>query len=271
MVVPPGTTSDEVASAACKNRVAAGRRTWARQAASEAALVALAYLAYETVRRLVADHSGHAFVDAAHLIHWEQVLHMSWEMPLQLALLHCTPLIHVFDAVYAFAYWPTLFGSAAYLYVRRRDLYRRLRFALVVSGLVGLTLFAVFPLAPPRLAEPGVRDTIARYDSALHTMARPNLFTNPYAAMPSFHVGWTLLCCVCVATSTRRRSVRALIMSLPVLMAFAVIVTGNHYIADILVGGALGVVGLVVAWAWERFPLGATRAADLAESESGAG
>jgi hypothetical protein len=62
--------------------------------------------------------------------------------------------------------------------------------ALFISGALGLVVLAAFPVAPPRFLA-GFTDTVrlARQDHLAH----PSAITNQHAAMPSFHVGWTVL------------------------------------------------------------------------------
>ncbi len=50
----------------------------------------------------------------------------------------------------------------------------------------------------------------------------------------------------------RHLAVRLAGVMMPVLMAFAVIVTANHFVVDIVAGGALALFGLAVALRLER-------------------
>lgn len=69
--------------------------------------------------------------------------------------------------------------------------------------------------------------------------------TSQYAAMPSFHFGWNLLCGVCLGTAFRRRALRLLTFGLPfIIMGLAILVTGNHYIVD----GVVGALWPFLAW-----------------------
>jgi hypothetical protein len=214
-----------------------------RSAGREAALVTFALLAYFGVRVLVRDGGAEALANAGLLVRFEAALHFAWEQPLQQAFLDQVHLVRLLNWIYIWGYWPVLAACVCYLYARRREVYRRLRTAMIVSGLIGLLLFLSFPVALPRLAAMGVYDTIQRYDSAWQEVARPSGLTNQYAAMPSFHFGWSLLCGVCLTTTLRRRGPRALALGLPLLMGLAIVVTGNHYIVDALAGGALSLLG----------------------------
>lgn len=107
-------------------------------------------------------------------------------------------------------------------------------------------------MSPPRFAVPGVVDIVARYDM----VARPS-WTSPghYTAMPSLHVGWALWCAYAVWSALRRTHPRAapLAWLFPLLMAADVLVTGNHYVLDVVGSVALLAVSIVAASMWGRF------------------
>jgi hypothetical protein len=237
--VTPRTATTETTDRRLRPRAAA-----VRSAGREAALVAFALLAYFGVRMLVRDGGTEALANAGLLVRFEAALHFAWERPLQQALLDHVHLVRLLNWIYIWGYWPVLAACVCYLYAWRREVYRRLRTAMIVSGLIGLLVFLSFPVAPPRLASMGVCDTIKRYDSAYQEVARPSGLTNQYAAMPSFHFGWILLCGVCLTTTLRRPGPRALALGLPLLMGLAIVVTGNHYIIDGVVGAVLALLGL---------------------------
>jgi membrane-associated phospholipid phosphatase len=65
-------------------------------------------------------------------------------------------------------------------------------------------------------------------------------------------VGWDLLVGISIATAAPRTAVRLTAGLLPVLMAYAVIATGNHYVVDVLVGVRFGLLGHLAALRLER-------------------
>src|SRR6185312_9767346 len=116
--------------------------------------------------------------------------------------------------------------------------YFRLRNAMLISGAIGLVIFTLFPLAPPRLAELGLVDTVTRSSDAYRVL-QPTMFTNQYAAMPSLHVGWDLLVGLAILAAARGPLLRAFGAVMPVLMVAAVVLTANHYIVDAIAGATL--------------------------------
>lgn len=114
--------------------------------------------------------------------------------------------------------------------------YRWHRDALLLMSVIGLVVYWLYPVAPPRLL-PGFHDTVrdllpAAYD--LET-ARGNL----YAAVPSLHVAWAIWCGVALWSISSRPGVRAVAVFHPVATTLTVVATGNHYVFDIVTGAAL--------------------------------
>jgi hypothetical protein len=62
------------------------------------------------------------------------------------------------------------------------------RTALLLASGLALVGFLAFPTAPPRLAALGIADTISGGDVDLNHGLVSSLY-NPFAAVPSMHVG----------------------------------------------------------------------------------
>ena len=82
-------------------------------------------------------------------------------------------------------------------------------------------------------------------------MLQPPNFVNQYAAMPSLHAGWDLLVGISIATAAGTLLVRVIGWVLPVLMAFAVVATANHYVVDVTAGLVLAMLGYAAAVVFE--------------------
>jgi PAP2 superfamily len=89
-------------------------------------------------------------------------------------------------------------------------------------------------------------DTIREHTGWYRSLA-PLKVTNQYAAMPSLHVGWSLLVGIALARASRRRIAYPFTMLLPIAMALAVVITVNHYVLDALVGAAVAAAALTLA------------------------
>jgi hypothetical protein len=219
--------------------------------AREAALVACAILVYFGVRNLTAGSIDEALANAARLVRLEHSLGLAWERSLQAALLGMHGVLTVANWVYIWGHWPVILGAAAALYVYRRDRYYLLRNAFFISGAIGFLLFALFPVAPPRLLDLGLIDTVTQHSQAYRALQPPGL-TNQYAAFPSLHAGWNLLVGVVLFGSTSHLFVRLFAVLSPAAMFLAVVVTANHFVVDIAGGVAVVLVALAAARAVER-------------------
>ncbi len=215
------------------------------------ALVAGAAVAYFGVRGLTQGAFAAASGNARTLIDLERLLHVDWEAPAQAAALSHEALVNLANWVYIFGHWPVVAGTLVLLFVRLPDRYYLLRNAMFISGAIGLVIFALVPLAPPRLGMLDLVDTVTQRSDAYRTLQPPSL-TNPYAAMPSLHFGWNLLVGVVIWRSTRRRTARALALIMVTAMALAVVATANHYVLDVVAGGAVAMIGLALARALPR-------------------
>jgi len=219
-------------------RPTAAPSMWRRgSAAREAAVVLGALTAYLTVRLFTDAQRGPALAHARAVLRLERALHLAHEQDVQRWVLGHASATSVLNAVYVWAFWPIVAGALVVLHRRAPSAFVDLRNALILSGLVGLLVFATFPVAPPRMLE-GFHDTVAGLGGS-HAVAHPSGLTNEYAAVPSFHVGWTALASTAVAAQLRRRRTRALALVPALLMAVAVVATGNHFVVDGLIGATL--------------------------------
>ena len=211
-------------------------------------LVAAAVLVYFGVRNLTAGAAAEAFSNADRLARLEEAVRIAWERPLQEALLDHGVLLTIFNWIYIWGHWPVILAAAVALYTTRRERYMLLRNAMFLSGAIGFVFFALLPVAPPRLADPSLIDTVTLHSEAYRALQPPGL-TNQYAAFPSLHFGWNVLVGVAVWGATRNVPLRLLSVVGPAAMAAAVVLTANHYVLD-LVGG-LAVV-LFALWVVRR-------------------
>ena len=204
---------------------------------------AVAYLIYFGVRAITEGSTGQAVANAWSLIGLERDLGIAWEGALQEAILGSRVLVDAANAVYMYGHWPVLILTGVLLFRYRRQHYFRLRDACLLSGLIGLVIFSLFPVAPPRLTDLPIVDTVTRDDAGYRQIVPPSL-VNEYAAMPSFHAGWNLLVGVVVAGATRHRLLRTLSALVPASMVIAVVVTANHYILDVVAGVTIALICL---------------------------
>ncbi len=218
----------------------------------EAVILVLAYLAYEAVRRLVAPNSHEAFGHAFGIISFEQQIGFFFEPELQRYIVDHHWLVTLSNWIYVWGYLPVISATGLYLYLRHHDFYTRYRNAFLLSGAVGLIIFAVLPVAPPRmLPEFGFVDTV-RVNSAVYQRLEGSDLVNEFAAVPSFHFGWILLVGLALVQTNRHPLMRAVAVLLPLFMLAAILLTANHYWIDAVIGGALVLLALGAVRLTER-------------------
>jgi uncharacterized membrane protein YkvA (DUF1232 family) len=72
------------------------------------------------------------------------------EPELQRAILGHDWLVEAVSYVYIYGHWPVVALTLLWFLLRHRDEYSRFRNAMLISGAIGLLIYAVFPVAPPR-------------------------------------------------------------------------------------------------------------------------
>jgi hypothetical protein len=212
----------------------------------EALVVSVAILVYFGVRNLTAGSAEAAFANARRLISLEDALGIGWEDALQSVTLRSDVLVDVANWIYIWGHWPVILGVATGLYLYRRRHYYLLRDAMIASGLIGFLLFALFPVAPPRLLDIGLVDTVTQRSDAYRALQPPGL-TNQYAAFPSLHVGWNVLVGIVLLMAVASLALRLLAVALPIAMSLAVVGTANHFVIDVPAGVAVVLAGLGIA------------------------
>jgi membrane-associated phospholipid phosphatase len=219
----------------------------------EIGLVGAGLLIYFLIRGNVTDRAAQAVRNAIAVIDAQRALGIFWEPQMQAAILESAVQVRLWNWVYFWAHAPAIVIIGLWLLWRHPQTYTLVRNAFIVSAVLGLVCYMVFPVAPPRLVSGyGFVDTMLLYSQVSYQAQSLKPFVNPYAAMPSLHLGWAVLCGAGVFLVWR--DVRGLVvgMALPLLMGLAIVLTANHYILDGVAGLVVAVIGLVVAVWWDR-------------------
>lgn len=224
----------------------------------ELGVFALAYLTYFGVRALTEGNVATAVSNAIDLVHVERRFDLDWEDAIQGLVLGEHTLVDAVNAMYIWGHWPLLIVGGLLLFRLGPAEYRRLRTVILISGGLGLIVFALFPVAPPRLAPVGLLDTVTLHSETYRRVLPPS-FINEYAAMPSFHAGWNLLLGIELFRVSQHVLLRAFGVLMPGAMAFSVIATANHYVLDVVAGAAVVIVALLIVSRLERREHGASR------------
>jgi hypothetical protein len=235
-------------------------------------LFGAAYYAYRFLRGVVDDGQGAAiaFQNARDLISVEQTLGFFRERSVQEWTGGWDVTTDFASLIYINAQTTVVLGAVFYLYVVHNAQYYFVRNMMMVAMLIALLGYIVFPTAPPRFFFPeyGFRDTVSEFTHVPHSDVKVNALFNPYAAVPSMHCCFAIIIGGSLSTLAKHRVTRYLWLAYPVLLTWVVVVTGNHWIADAILGGLTACISFYAArWlartrpaAWSFTPPDALRA-----------
>jgi hypothetical protein len=103
-----------------------------------------------------------------------------------------------------------------------------------------------FPTAPPRLAAIGLADTVSSRHIDLNKGLISSLY-NPFAAVPSLHMGYALVVGATLARHARARLLRVAGAAYPLLVLLVIVATGNHFLVDAAAGTFVVAVAYLLA------------------------
>jgi hypothetical protein len=227
------------------------------------ALFAGAYYAYRIVRGFVDGRASVAFENAREIVNVERGSHLFFEPGLQQWAIGHKWIIHIADWAYVNTHFVVTTTFLVWLYLARNRAFYFVRNMFMIAMGLALIGYLIYPAAPPRLLpEWGFADTVSDAVGQSHAEAAKLLF-NPYAAMPSMHVGFALMIAVPAMKLVTTRALQVLWLLYPAFVTFVVMVTANHFWLDGAVGavvaavsayGAYAVLGRLrpEAWAWRR-------------------
>jgi hypothetical protein len=207
------------------------------QVLREVVLMVAAYYAYTIAKNLIhAEPATEAFRNAWNVVSLEKSMGIFHENSLQGWLLKdAKGVVFFFNWVYTLGFWPLMGATGILFFVTDRDAYYKYRTVMLVSFSIAVVIFALYPLAPPRMmGELGFVDTLQLLGPAQYISRNETFSYNMYAAMPSMHFAWALLISMAWA-STPYRWARIAAVVYQTLMAAAVVITGNHYFVDVII------------------------------------
>ncbi|HEY3737608.1 MAG TPA: phosphatase PAP2 family protein [Jatrophihabitans sp.] len=210
----------------------------------ELLLIAIGYAVYTETRNHLHGQEDVALDHGYDIQHWQDVLHLNFERSLNTFVARNEWLAQAMDYFYATMHFIVTIWVLVWLFRKRPHLYRGARTVLISTTLIGLAVFYLYPLAPPRLLpNSGYVDTL----SLFHTwgsLADPKVaeHSNQFAAMPSLHTAWALWAALSVFFCARHLWIRLVALLHPVITVIVIMSTANHYIFDAV--GGVGVLAL---------------------------
>jgi hypothetical protein len=220
-----------------------------RDALRQFLLFGAAYALYQVVRGLVNGNDvAKASWNATKIIDFERTLHIFVEPSIQAWTSNVHWLMDASDWIYLNAHYVVTIGVLLYLYTRRHESFCFVRNTLIVAMAIALIGYAVFPTAPPRLMpEWGFADSIRQFTGFTIEDHSVKSLLNLYAAVPSIHVCFAILVGWPMAKLSRRRWLKVLWLLYPLVITFAVVATGNHYLTDAFLGAVTAAVSMLIA------------------------
>ena len=217
--------------------------------AGELVVVALLLVVYDRVSALASTRADAAAAHGRSILALE---HLGLEKSADLWLAGTSWLQAPASYYYDLAHIGVTMGVLVGCWVFCGGVYRRARNALLLVNVVGLAVFLLYPVAPPRLLPgSGFYDVVANSHTfgAWEAGGRVAAHANELASMPSLHAAWALWVALTVMTMTADRRWRALAWAHLALTCVVVVVTGNHYVLDLVAGA------VTCAAAWGASPL----------------
>ena len=215
------------------------------------------YFLYDMLRDHVAGSVHVAFADAKQIVSLERTVGLYWEHDIQRVFLHLDWFIAFWNVFYGTVHFVMPVVALVWLYRKAPARYVRWRTTLVLMFGIAVTCFWLYPLMPPRImpVHYGFVDTAAHYFNfgpEVRVKFLPNgqpdhesveAFGNLFAAMPSFHIGWSTWSVLAIWPLVRRRWARAVLVAYPLTISFCITVTANHWLLDAVGGWAVLALG----------------------------
>ncbi len=207
-------------------------------------------------RQIVAFEAAHGFwIEPAWQLFFQQT-HRVLSIPVS-----WTDIAHFMNAIYVFGHVFGTLGVGIWVYCYRRRFFALFRNTIIVTNVIAVILYQVFPVAPPRLTS---NLTFNHHPFTFQDTMYGVLFNggrvgstpvsyNEFSAMPSLHIAWALVVGITVVLLARPLAVKLLGFLYPALMLLAVVVTGNHYLLDAVGATACVATAATIVLALERW------------------
>lgn len=196
---------------------------------------------YDFVKSLESVRMGAALHNGQDVLAIESALHIDVEHSANQWLAQHESLSTLLVWWYQYSHISGTMAVLTCCYLWFPHIYRSSRNALVLTNVVGMLVFVLLPVMPPRLLpHTGFVDSVAQagFGSTHGGPVEPAQF----AAMPSLHLAWALWVALVAFAMLRGRQHRYLVFLYPVLTTIAVIATGNHYVLDVAAGVSLALL-----------------------------
>jgi PAP2 superfamily len=212
------------------------------------ALLAAAYWAWRHARGAVDGSLGLSFSHARDLVDAERSVGLLIEPGLQHWAVNAGWPSEVARWGYANLHFKGSCLMLGILYFRYRPSYGFVRNAVFAAMVISVLGYALFPTAPPRfLPELGLDPSNAVTGNSPQISNPGDPLFNPFAAMPSMHVGLSVILAGSLGMLVRPLILRSLFFAYPLLMTYVVLASGNHFWLDAVFGLVTAALAVGVA------------------------
>ena len=211
----------------------------------EAAIGVGALLAYNLAKARTGGSIDEGIRNARRIVALEKRIGVFVEPAMQRLVLRGTWSRRIWGTAYLSSQLVVLPLTLRLAYRRLPHAYPAIRTLAIIAWSGGVAWYARQPVAPPRMVPGiGIEDSVSEGVIPMdHPIVR--LVYHPVAAMPSLHVGMAPVVAWTIWSATTRPSLRAAAVAYPLAVATTVVVTGNHFLADI--AGGLAIVAPAAA------------------------
>src|SRR5919108_3428533 len=222
-----------------------------------------AYWLYRIARGMVDGRAAEAFENARSVIAVERDLGLFFEPAVNAWATSHAFVIDAASWTYVNSHFAVTTVTLAWIYLRRNERFYFVRNMFMVAMGLALVGYMALPTAPPRMISGyGFQDSVAAFTGVDADTGSAGVLFNPYAAIPSMHVAFSLMLGVTMARMTRRRWAQTLWYAYWPVVTFVVIATANHWWLDGFLGAVVAAVSAFSAhalfararpevWAWD--------------------
>jgi hypothetical protein len=218
------------------------RLPFSPRARAQIGLFLLAYLVYSAARFVTIGDLPSAQDHARWIVDLERSTGTGVEASVQGAFAG-TWVMWVLNHLYLIAQLGVIPAVLIFLYNRSWAVYATLRNTILATWLISVPIYGLFPVAPPRLAGLGIKDTITSQTGMSMTSNFSTSFFNELAAVPSLHVGFAVAVGFALFAVLKNPVLKWAALLWGPIVGLAVVATGNHFFFDAVAGLAAAALG----------------------------
>ncbi len=218
------------------------RLPFSPRARTQIGLFLLAYLVYSAARFVTIGDLASATDNAHSIVDLQNTVGIGVEASVQTAF-DGTWMLWVLNHLYLIAQLGVIPAVLMFLYRRNFEIYKTLRNTILATWLISVPVYGLFPVAPPRLADIGITDTITTSGTFAMDGNLTTSFYNELAAVPSLHVGFAVAVGFALFAALRNPVLRYAALLWGPVIGLAVVATGNHFVFDMIAGVAASIMG----------------------------